>query len=191
MRWPALGPRVPRRRNMLTRWAGRATLAVLGWRIEGEWPDEPKLIVAVAPHSSNMDFVLSVAVFWGLGLKTSYLAKRSLFWFPLGVVMRGLGGIPVDRSAPRGMVEQMVAQFRSHTQLVIGITPEGTRSGLREWKTGFARIAAGARVPVLPAIVNYAERVVYLQPVVTAAGSAEEILAATRASALIGSPRLR
>lgn len=189
MYWPTLGPRVPQRRNPLGRWIGRGALALLGWRIQGEWPDEPKLIVAVAPHSSNVDFLLSVAVFWGLGLKTSYLAKRSLFWFPLGAILRGLGGIPVDRSAPQGMVDELAQRFRAQAQLVIGITPEGTRSGAREWKSGFARIAQSARVPVLPAIVNYAERVVFLQPVIPGSGSVQEILASTRAAAGIGSPR--
>lgn len=186
--WPTLGPRVPRRRNPFTRWLGRTVFALLGWRLDGEWPDAPKLIVAVAPHSSNMDFVLAVAVFWGLGLKTSYLAKRSLFQFPLGILMRGLGGIPVDRSSPQGVVDALTAQFRSSAELVVGITPEGTRSGVRQWKSGFARIAQGAGVPVLPAVVNYAERVVYLRPVIEG-GRAEDILAATQAAAAVGSPR--
>ncbi len=190
MPWPTLGPRVPRRRNPLTRWLGRTVFGLLGWRLDGEWPDAPKLIVAVAPHSSNMDFVLAVAVFWGLGLRTSYLAKRSLFRFPLGIVMRRLGGIPVDRSSPQGMVDGLVERFRSSAELVVGITPEGTRSGVQQWKSGFARIAAAARVPVLPAVVNYAERVVYLRPPIDGQ-RAEDILAATRSAAAIGSPRCR
>lgn len=161
----------------------------LGWRLQGEWPDEPKLIVAVAPHSSNMDFVLSVAVFWGLNLRTSYLAKRSLFRFPLGLVMRWLGGIPVDREAPGGMVEALVKAFRDSPKLVVGITPAGTRANVREWKSGFARIAESARVPVLPAILNYAERIIYLQPVIPAGRSAAEILSATQAAAAIGRAR--
>ncbi len=190
MPWPLLGPRVPRRRNPLKRWLGRRVFEWLGWRLEGEWPDEPKLIVAVAPHSSNVDIILAVAVFWGLELRTSYLAKDSLFRFPLGMIMRGLGGIPVDRSSPQGMVDDLVERFRSSASLVIGITPEGTRSGARQWKSGFARIAASARVPVLPAIVNYAERVVYLRPPI-AGDRADDILAATRSAAGIGSPRHR
>lgn len=189
MQWQPLGPRVPRRHNPLTRWLGRLGMRLLGWRMQGVWPDEPRLIVALAPHSSNMDFILSVAVFWGLGLKTSYLAKKSLFWFPLGFIMRALGGIPVDRSSPQGMVEDLVQQFRERDELVIGITPEGTRGDVRTWKSGFARIAALAEVPVLPAIVNYDERMVYFQPVITGMSSPEAILQATRAAALIGSPK--
>ena len=187
--WQPLGPRVPRRNNPITRMLGRLGLRLLGWRMQGEWPNEPKLIVALAPHSSNMDFILSVAVFWGLNLRTSFLAKKSLFWFPLGVIMRALGGIPVDRSSPHGMVDDLAGHFRSVSQLVIGITPEGTRGGVSTWKSGFARIAAAADVPVLPAIVNYEERMIYFQPLVSAEGTSETILEKTRAAASVGSPR--
>jgi len=191
MQWQSLGPLVPRRNNVITRTLGRLGMRLMGWRLEGEWPNEPKLIVALAPHSSNMDFILSVAVFWGLNLRTSYLAKKSLFRFPLGIVMRALGGIPVDRSSPEGLVDDLAERYRSSRQLVIGITPEGTRGGVSTWKSGFARIAARARVPVLPAIVNYEEKRVYLQPVVRGDGTPDEILAATRAAASVGSPKLR
>lgn len=189
MQWQQLGPRVPKRRNPLTRWLGRTTLHLLGWRVTGSWPDEPRLIVAVVPHSSNMDFILSVAVFWGLGLETSYLAKRSLFRFPLGMIMRGLGGIPVDRNSAHDVVDQLADRFRQQEQLVIGITPEGTRGNVREWKSGFARIAVRTGVPVLPAVINYRERVIYLQPMIDAGSSVEDILTATKAAASIGSPR--
>lgn len=191
MQWQPLGPRVPRRNNPLTRAIGRLGLRLLGWKMQGDWPDEPKLIVALAPHSSNMDFILSVAVFWGLNLRTSFLAKRSLFWFPLGPIMRFLGGIPVDRSSPQGMVDDLAGKFREASQLVIGITPEGTRGGVSAWKSGFARIAAAAEVPVLPAIVNYDEKMIYFQPVVSGSDTAEEILANTQAAASVGSPRSR
>ncbi len=187
--WQTLGPSVPRRNNPLTRIIGRLGLRLLGWRMQGQWPDEPKLIVALAPHSSNMDFILSVAVFWGLNLRTSFLAKHSLFWFPLGAIMRGLGGIPVDRSSPQGMVDDLANRFSDAQQLIIGITPEGTRGGRSSWKSGFARIASTARVPVLPAIVNYSEKMIYFQPLVPGGGTSEEILSATRASASIGCAR--
>lgn len=191
MQWQPLGPRVPRRNNPVFRMIGRLGLRLLGWRMQGEWPNEPKLIVALAPHSSNMDFILSVAVFWGLNLRTSFLAKKSLFWFPLGAIMRGLGGIPVDRSSPQGMVDDLASRFRTAGQLVIGITPEGTRGGVSTWKSGFARIASAAQVPVLPAIVNYREKMIYLQPLVPGNGSAETILDATRAAASVGCPKVR
>jgi len=147
------------------------------------------MIVAVAPHTSNLDFIIAVAVIWGLNLKTSYLAKNSLFRFPLGSIMRGLGGIPVDRNSPQGMVDQMAEQFASREQLVLGITPEGTRGDVREWKRGFARIAQAADVPVVPAIINYAEHAVYINAPITDLDSVDEIVNATQAAASAGSPR--
>ena len=190
MAWPALGPHVPKSSNPITRGLGRLVLRLMGWRMTGPWPDEPKLIVVLAPHSSNIDFILSVAVFWGLGLKTSYLAKHSLFRFPLGPIMRGLGGIPVDRRAPQGMVGQLLTQFSSREQLVVGITPEGTRGEVREWKSGFARIAVEGNIPVLPAIVNYSERMIYFQPVIKDIPVADDVLQATKNAASVGSPRI-
>lgn len=187
---PLLGPRVPRRRNPLTRFLGRVGLQLLGWRMQGDWPDEPRLIVALTPHSSYMDFVLSVVVFWGLDLQTSFLAKKSLFRFPLGPIMRALGGIPVDRGSPAGMVEDLAAKFRSSAQLVVGITPEGTRGGVRKWKTGFARIAAIAEIPVLPVVVNYGKKTIYFQPVITGSNP-EQIIEMTRAAASVGQARRR
>ena len=123
-----------------------------------------------------------------LGSESTH-AKKSLFWFPLGTIMRWLGGIPVDRSSSHGMVEDLARRFREASQLVIGITPEGTRSGVSTWKSGFARIAAAAQVPVLPAIVNYEEKMIYIQPLIAADESAEAILEATRAAASVGCPR--
>ena len=101
MTWQVIGSRVPRGGNWFTRRAGRALLRLMGWRVEGSIADHSKLIVAVAPHSSNLDFLLTIGVIWGFGLKANYLAKHTLFWFPLGALMRAFGGIPVDRSAPR------------------------------------------------------------------------------------------
>ncbi len=72
---PPLGSNVPTGGNRLTVWLGRSMLRVGGWRIDGGFPNRSKLIIAVAPHSSNIDFVLTIAVIWGLGLKAEYLAK--------------------------------------------------------------------------------------------------------------------
>ena len=88
MGWQELGPNVPRSGNLLTRWLGRTIMRAAGWRLEGHVPDVPKFIIAVAPHSSNYDFVLTILTIWSLGLRASYLAKASLFRFPLGYLMR-------------------------------------------------------------------------------------------------------
>jgi 1-acyl-sn-glycerol-3-phosphate acyltransferase len=191
MYWQQLGPALPQTKNRLSRWIGRTVFQSLGWQIEGEFPNQSKLIVVVAPHTSNMDFILAIAVIWGLGLRSSYLAKKSLFRFPLGFFMTLLGGIPVDRGSPQGMVEQMSEQFHARPKLVLGITPEGTRGKAGEWKRGFARIAESAQIPVLPAILNYDQKMVHFEPLITKLDNADDIVIATQQSAAIGSPKRR
>jgi 1-acyl-sn-glycerol-3-phosphate acyltransferase len=189
--WQELGPSVPTGGNWLTMKLGRVALRAMGWRIEGEIPNCPKMIVAVAPHSSNIDFALTVAVIWGLGLRASYLAKQSLFRFPLGPLMTALGGIAVNRHSSQGLVEQLVERFQSETQLVLGITPEGTRSKVTVWRSGFALIAQSANVPVLPAILNYDTKVVRFHNLVVDFSDAEQIVAAVQQAAATGAARQR
>jgi 1-acyl-sn-glycerol-3-phosphate acyltransferase len=189
MSWQQLGDCLPRRSNPLTRWLGRGVFAGMGWRIEGEFPNRSKVVVALVPHSSNMDFLLTVAVLWGLGLKSAFLMKHSLFWFPLGGLLRWLGGIPVDRRRAGGMVGQMVEEFSRRPRLVLGITPEGTRSKVAEFKQGFARIATEAKVPVLPAVLNYRTKTVRFAPLIEGIASVEEIVRRVQAEAATGTTR--
>jgi 1-acyl-sn-glycerol-3-phosphate acyltransferase len=186
---PPLGSNVPTGGNRLTAWLGRSMLRVGGWRIDGEFPNRSKLIIAVAPHSSNIDFVLTIAVIWGLGLKAEYLAKESLFRFPLGVLMRAFGGIPVERDSPHGLVGQMVEQFSERSSLVLGITPEGTRGSASGWKRGFALIAQGSNVPVLPAILNYRTRVIRFGDLITEVGNVDDTMRIMQQAAASGAPR--
>ena len=158
--WQRVGGRVPRGGNVFTRFLGRSLFAVMGWRLHGHLPNHSKFIIAVAPHTSAIDFVLTIGVIWGLGIRASYLAKASLFRFPLGLLMRAFGGVPVDRSRSGGMVDQMVERFQTEERLILGITPEGTRAHVSRWKRGFALIAQGASVPILPAIVDRERRIV-------------------------------
>ena len=185
------GPAVPRGGNALTAFLGRTALRGSGWRLEGELPDRPKFIIAVAPHSSNIDFVLTVMVIWGLGIRAAYLAKASLFRFPLGLVMSYFGGIPVDRASPQGLVEQMTARFAAQDQLILGITPEGTRSDVTRWKKGFALIAQSANVPVLPAIINYDTRIVRFHALIDDVSDPDKILETVQAAAATGAPRTK
>ena len=186
---PPLGPNVPTGGNRLTVWLGRSMLRVGGWRIDGEFPNRSKLIIAVAPHSSNIDFVLTIAVIWGLGLKAEYLAKESLFRFPLGLEMRAFGGIPVERDSPHGLVGQMVEQFNERSSLVLGITPEGMRRRASGWKRGFALIAQGSNVPVLPAILNYRTRVIRFGDLITEVGNVDDTMRVMQQAAATGAQR--
>lgn len=189
MDWQSLGTELPSRRNPAARWVGRTVFRVMGWRIEGQIPDRKQLVVALVPHSSNIDFILTIAVLWGLGLRAKFMMKHTLFWFPLGPLLRYLGGIPVDRRSSQGLVGQMKDRFRAQPKLVLGITPEGTRGGTTEFKTGFARIAAAARVPVLPAVLDYQRRTVRFAPLIEEVSDVPSVVDRVRLEAATGCAR--
>ncbi|HEY4997648.1 MAG TPA: lysophospholipid acyltransferase family protein [Usitatibacter sp.] len=164
---PWLGASVPRRGNAATRGFGRLVLRVLGWRVEGEVPDLPKFVIAVAPHTSNWDFVVGAAAMFALDLRLSFISKHTLFRWPFARVLRWMGGIPVDRSASHGLVGEAVRAFASTDQRVLAIAPEGTRKRTGRFRSGFLHIARGAKVPVVLASLDYAARCVRLGPMFT------------------------
>ena len=157
-----LGRHTPARANRFTAALGGLALKILGWRIIGTLPDTPKLLVVGAPHTSNYDGVVALPAVLALDLKVSLMAKHSLFRGPLGPVMRWFGLIPVERHAAGGTVEAAIEQFAQHQKLWLGVAPEGTRSGVAQWKTGFHRIALAAQVPILPVAWDYAEKAIVL-----------------------------
>ncbi len=157
---------VPRRGGPFTRALGRATLRVLRWTVVGEFPDEPKMVVIAAPHRSNWDFIVGLAVKFALSLDASFLAKHTLFRWPFGVVFRFWGGIPVERGAATHTVAAIVSEFESRETLVLALAPEGTRKPGTAWKTGFWHIAYAAKVPILPAVLDRERRIVRFLPVI-------------------------
>lgn len=161
-----LPPGAPRvKPNAFTRWLGLAVLRLGGWRMEGAFPDVPKLVLIGAPHSSNWDGVWGFAAKLALGLDIKILGKDSLFRVPLlGALLRWLGVIPVDRSAAHGVVEQSADMIRRADRFWYGLAPEGTRKPVERWKTGFWKIAKAADVPVLPAYFHYGRKVIGIGP---------------------------
>lgn len=155
---------LPRRGNRLSHWIGRGLLRLSGWRIEGRFPHRPKLVVLVAPHTSNWDFFFGICVVLALGLRAHWMGKHTLFRWGVGHLLCWLGGIPVNRAAPYGVVEQMVERFRKQESFVLGIAPEGTRKKVTHWKTGFHRIAVQAQVPLVLAYIDYQHKVVGFGP---------------------------
>ncbi|MDH7451910.1 lysophospholipid acyltransferase family protein [Luteimonas composti] len=179
---PPLPPSAPRvRPNALTRWIGRTVLRLGGWRLTGEFPDLPKLVLIAAPHSSNWDGVWGFAAKLALGLEIRVLGKAQLFRWPLAPLMRRLGVIPIDRSAPQGTVGQAVALIQRSERIWYALAPEGTRKRVERWKTGFWKIAHQAQVPILPAYFHYPERRIGLGEPFHTTGDMEADLAALRA----------
>jgi 1-acyl-sn-glycerol-3-phosphate acyltransferase len=127
----------------------------LGWKAIGLIPAEKKYVVVMAPHTSNWDFFYGRLFSIVQGYKPKVLIKRELFFFPLGSLLKKLGGIPVYRNTKNNLVEQIVDQFARSEALILGIAPEGTRKRVTEWKKGFYFIALSANVPIYLSIIDY------------------------------------
>lgn len=163
---PILPPNAPQvKRNGFTRWIARGILRLGGWRVMGSFPNIPKLVMIGAPHSSNWDAVWAFAAKVAMGLDVRILVKDSVFRVPgLGWMCRRLGMMPVDRSAPAGVIEQAAALIRGQERFWYGLAPEGTRKRVERWKTGFWKIAKAAEVPILGVYLHYPERVIGIGP---------------------------
>jgi 1-acyl-sn-glycerol-3-phosphate acyltransferase len=154
---PALPPHVPRRRDPAwLRWLlGRV---LRRWTWTGGLPDRDRLVAIAWPHTSNLDGVVALSALVVLGLDLRALGKRELFWPPLGWWLRYLGVMPVDRSAPGGMVGRAAAQFADGAPLVLGVAPDGTRRRAHAWRTGWHHIAVAAGVPVAVIALDWGRR---------------------------------
>jgi len=177
-RLPAQAPSLPDSRwKRLCRWA----ILRSGWRIVGELPNLPKLILIGAPHSSYWDGVWGLLMKSAIGLDLSVMIKREVLNGPFGPVVRRLGMIPIDRSAATNVVDQMVARFASHETMWLGITPEGTRKPVKQWKSGFLRIARASGVPIQPIFIDYPTKTFTIGPLVQATDDLDADMARIRA----------
>ncbi|MDH3323990.1 MAG: lysophospholipid acyltransferase family protein [Flavobacteriaceae bacterium] len=123
---------------------------IMGWKIVGDFPkDIKKFIIVGAPHTSNYDFVVALLMKFIVDLDANFIAKHTLFKPPFGFIFKSLGGIPVDRSKSKNLVEAIIDIFNKNDKLILAMSPEGTRKKTVKWKTGFYHIAKGANVPIV------------------------------------------
>lgn len=181
MRIPALPSCLPSRGNAFSSIVSRALFGALGWTIEGDFPPRPKMVAIVAPHTSNWDFIVGILAVFALGIRVRFLAKHTLFGPGLGWLMRWFGGIPVNRQAPQGMVPQAVRAIEAAQSVFLAITPAGTRSSTKPWKSGFYRIATAARVPIMPIAFDGEHKTIRLFPAFEPSGDYEADLPKLRA----------
>jgi 1-acyl-sn-glycerol-3-phosphate acyltransferase len=142
-----------------------AVLRVLGWRVAFDGLPARQGVIIVYPHTSNWDFPLGLLAKWAMGFPASFWGKDSLFKAPLfGRWMRWVGGVPVDRGNPRGVVGAMVERFKQAKAndefFWLALAPEGTRSRGEHWRSGFYQVALGAEVPLGLAYFDFADKVV-------------------------------
>lgn len=133
-------------------------LKLTGWKAVGEEIGNPRFVLIAAPHTSNWDFALMLLVVLKLRLELYWMGKNSLFPFGFGWLMRWLGGISIDRAKSHNVVNETVRQYREHESLVILIPPEGTRSKVTTWKSGFYHIANNANVPIMMGYIDAATK---------------------------------
>lgn len=173
----------PLRGNRFSRWVGRVGLRLLGgWKIEGELPRVRQAILPVAPHTSNWDFFIGVFVMLSLGIKLSFLGKHTIFRFPVNGILRWLGGIPLNRSSAQGVVNQMVAEFQQRDELILALSPEGTRKKVKEWKKGFLHMAKAAQVPVVPIGMDFSRNAIVITKPLMISGEIDNELARVKAA---------
>ena len=163
-------PNMPQRGNALTRAIGRSLLAIAGWKMTGELPDEKKLIVVGGPHTSNWDFYLAMSAMLALGLRFSYMMKKEAFENPLGGLFRWLGGVEIDRREARDVTAQMSDWFHSQEKAWLGITPEGTRGKVEKFKKGYLRIAEATGAPLFIVGINAPTKEIILDKLWTLTG---------------------
>jgi 1-acyl-sn-glycerol-3-phosphate acyltransferase len=140
---------VPLHGNRLARWL----LRLFGWQVVFEGLPSRQGVVVIYPHTSNWDFVVLVLAKWAVGLPATFWGKDTLFRIPLfGRWLRWIGGLPVIRNAPQGVVGQAVAALKNAKEkgeiLWWALSPEGTRRLTPGWRSGFYQAALGADVPV-------------------------------------------
>jgi 1-acyl-sn-glycerol-3-phosphate acyltransferase len=176
-----LPPHMPQLRDGWRRRICRAVLRLCGWSFVGTFPDVPKAILIAAPHSSWWDGVWGLLLKVGVGADVHFMGKQELFRGPLGSLLRRLGGMPIDRGAAKGVVEQMIDRFRQRDTLWLGIAPEGTRKPVKRWKSGFWHIAHDAGVPIVTAYFNYPDKTIGIGPLFDTSADMEADLARLRA----------
>ncbi|MCC8174358.1 MAG: 1-acyl-sn-glycerol-3-phosphate acyltransferase [Odoribacter sp.] len=148
------------------KYVARFILWLGGWKFIGDLPEYKKAVIISVPHTSNWDFVWGKLIFMSQGVPTYILMKKEFFFFPLGLFLKAMKVIPVERGKKDSqMVNQMVEEFNSRDSMYLTITPEGSRKKRKKWKKGFLVIARSAGVPVYLGRIDYKGKFCKVGPV--------------------------
>lgn len=132
---------------------------ILRWKVEGDFKKAPKkFVLIVAPHTSWVDFPIAVLLNYAIDLRANFVGKATLFKPPFGFLFRAVGGAPVDRTKNNNVVDSIIEIFNSRERFILGISPEGTRKKVEEWKSGFYYIAKGANIPIYAASLDFEKK---------------------------------
>jgi len=161
----------------MLRHVARLLLRLGGWTVVGKAPDLKKAVFIAAPHTSNWDGFWAIVYITYIGLDVHWFVKRSMFWFPLNKLLLFFGAVPLNRERGGSAVSEAITAFDDNDRFNLGLAPEGTRSKMRGWKSGFYRIAEGANVPVVLGFLDFGGRRLGLGPSVTLTGDKEADMA--------------
>ena len=141
-----------------------------GWTISGAVPAAPRYVLVASPHSSNWDTAVMLLFALHFGIRLRWVGKRESFRWPLGPLLRRLGGIPIDRVGGRGVVASTAEVFRDGAPLALAIAPDGTRSARDYWRSGFYHIARAADVPLVLSFLDWGARRAGIGPTLALTG---------------------
>lgn len=156
-------------------------LRLFGWKVVCSVPDYPKCIICVVPHTSNWDFILGKLAYWSLGRQAGFLIKQEWFFFPMNLIFKAFGGIPVKRGKGSSLTDTLIKKFSETERMSIAITPEGTRAKVSQWHTGFLHIAYGAKIPIVLGAIDAATKTIHLQKTFFPTGDTDADMEAVKA----------
>lgn len=159
--------------GLVFRWIAIALLTVFGWKREGDWPGHDKAVIIAAPHTSNWDGLVMLVAAAAWRIKLRWMGKASLVKGPTGPIVRWLGCVPVERTGGKDIVRQTADAFSAADQLVLAVSPEGTRSRTEGWKSGFYHIAHGAGVPIIFSVLDFGTKTIRLAGEIMPSGDYE------------------
>ncbi len=172
---PTLGDAVPKRGNHLTKTIALFFLRITGWRIAGEIPNVPKLIVIGAPHTSYWDFFLAMMIVFSLGIRIEIMGKATLFKYrPVAALLYWSGVFPARQNSSGGMVETVAATMNGRKKMFLGLSPEGTRKKVTQWRTGFYHIAQKTNLDILSVQLDFGRKTVFIHPPFTPTGQMDQ-----------------
>ena len=174
--FPTLPDQVPARGSSLSRKIFKKLFLAQGWSFEGEFPNLPKAVAIISPHTSNIDAWHGFTALLGLGIKITIFGKHTLFKTPLKPLLEWIGVIPVNRSIQQGTTQQIIDFIDTQNQIWVGMAPEGTRKQAASFRSGFYRIAVGANLPIVMFAFDYAHKTIYCLGVFQPTGNYDQDL---------------
>lgn len=138
-------------------------LKMAGWKVRITVPYREKAVICVAPHTSNWDFIAGLLAYRSIGRKANFLMKKFWFFFPLKYLLKALGGIPVNTDTSTSLTSKIIEDFKNSKHLNLAVTPEGSRSAVDKWRTGFLTIAFNANVPIQLGVIDFKSKEVIIE----------------------------